>query len=74
MKSPALVPVKSSNIAAVGYHDGKLHVQFKGGGKVYVYAGVPADVHMAMMASDSVGRFLAANIKGKYDHAVAHDR
>jgi len=66
-----MVKVESSNVAAVGYARGDLHVQFKGGSKVYVYGDVPHEVHAEMMASESVGRFLNQKIKGKYQHRVS---
>lgn len=60
------VPVQSSNIAAVAYSNkGTLGVRFISG-KSHLYDGVPADVHKAMMAAPSIGKFFAAEIKGKY--------
>jgi hypothetical protein len=59
-----LTPVKSSNVAAVG-HDAQaneLHVQFKSGNS-YVYNGVTADQHKALMSADSVGSHLHKIIK-----------
>ena len=56
--------VESSQIASVG-HDGELlEVEFKGG-SVYQYADLPADTCAKMLASESVGKFFYANIKGK---------
>ncbi len=60
-----MVPVKSSNIAAVGYDTSGLRVQFKDGA-TYVYAGVPADLHANLMGAESVGKFLASEIRGKF--------
>ena len=62
-----LNPVKSSNVDAVGYDAATLtlQVRFKGG-KSYTYAGVPAAVNTALNQAESVGRFIAANIVGKY--------
>lgn len=58
-------PVTSSNIVSVGHDPEKdeLHVEFRGG-NVYIYSGVDADKHAAMMKADSVGGFFHANIKG----------
>ncbi len=61
-------PVKSSNIAAIG-HDaetGRLHVRFKSGDH-YAYDGVPEDFLPRVLASNSIGRFLAGHVKGKFE-------
>lgn len=61
---PDLVPVKSSNVSAVG-HDpdaNELHVEFKNGGK-YVYNGISADQHQALMGAKSIGSHLHKVIK-----------
>lgn len=61
-----LAPVKSSNIDAVG-HDpqaSELHVQFKNGGR-YVYHGVSADQHAALLKAPSIGSHLHKVIKPK---------
>ncbi|MGG6309842.1 KTSC domain-containing protein [Paenibacillus macerans] len=63
-----LIPVQSSNVAAVG-HDGSkqiLFIQFKGNAKVYEHHGVSADVFKQLQTAESVGSFYARNIKGKY--------
>lgn len=61
-------PVKSSNLAAVGYDPSTqtLEVEFSSG-KVYSYAGVPADVAAAMTEAESVGSYFAKNIRGQYE-------
>lgn len=58
-------PVKSSNIAAVGYDpEAKtLRVAFLNG-SVYTYHDVDADKHAALMGADSVGGHFNAHIKG----------
>jgi hypothetical protein len=68
-----LQPVESSNVAKIGWRPttmdgqfGDLIVEFKGSG-LYVYLGVPKDVHEEMMASTSVGRFLNSVIKPNYE-------
>lgn len=52
-----MTPVKSSNIASVGYDKDKqeLHVNFKSSG-TYVYADVPHAKHTALMGAESVGK------------------
>jgi hypothetical protein len=57
--------VTSSNIQAVGYENETLEVEFISGA-VYQYHGVPASEHDAMMNADSKGKYLNANIKGRY--------
>lgn len=62
-------PVKSSNIASVGYdaETKVLRVEFTSGA-TYNYDGVSQQVHAEMMASSSVGGFLASRIKNKHAH------
>ena len=62
-------PVKSSNVKAAGY-DAKakeLHIQF-GNGATYRYSGVPEDVYNDLCLCESIGRFVANNLKGKFEH------
>lgn len=70
---PALVPVESSNLKAVGYEPGTkaLTVQFKSGAQ-HVYEGVPAHEHARLMASDSIGSHFHANIKSAYKSSKLH--
>jgi len=62
-----MVPVASSNLKEVGYRsDTKdLHVAFKRG-DTYVHAGVPPEVHDALMKASSHGKYYNENIKGRY--------
>ncbi len=62
--------VDSSNVESVGYDRDtqELHVRFKNG-SLYKYENVPPDAHEELMAADSVGKHLAENIKGTYDHS-----
>lgn len=61
-----LTPVKSSNIKAVGYDASTktLAVEFPGG--VYHFNDVPADVHAGLVGAESVGKYFASNIRGKF--------
>jgi hypothetical protein len=63
---------KSSNIAATGYdpHSQTLAIQFKGGGKVYHYADVPAATFDALGKAESVGKFVVGQIVGKFKHTL----
>jgi hypothetical protein len=67
-----LLPVISSNVGAVGYDPASqtLDVQFKAGGKVYRYAGVPPSVNEAMSGAESIGKFISSNIVKKFDFTV----
>lgn len=60
-------PVKSSNIAAIGYDRGTLQVQFTNGG-IYRYSDVPADVYAKLIAASSIGKHFRQTITGKYKH------
>ncbi|MBA7580346.1 hypothetical protein ES708_22237 [subsurface metagenome] len=61
--------VESSNINMVGYDAEleELHVKFNSGTE-YVYSGVGAEVYGGLMRAPSKGKFLAAEIKGKYEY------
>lgn len=63
-------PVSSSNIAAIGYEpeSGVLEVEFINGA-VYSYSGVPLGEYEGLMSSDSKGKYLHANIKGRYPYS-----
>lgn len=64
---PDMVPVDSSNLASVGYDPDSrdLHVRFKSGA-THRYAGVSAEHHAGLMASDSKGKYFHANIRNAY--------
>lgn len=61
-------PVTSSNINAIGYDEQsrKLRVQFKSG--LYEYDDVEPGVVKNLMESDSVGKFVSANIAKQYKY------
>lgn len=64
---PEMTDIRSSNIEAVGYDRGELHVRFKGGGH-YVYFDVPSDVHRALMRADSTGSHFHEHVKEKFTY------
>ena len=68
-----MIPVESTNIAAIGYADDMLHVQFKNGG-LYTYAGVPRGTFNDFLAAKSAGSFFFNSIKGKFDHVKVPDK
>lgn len=64
-----MVPVKSSNIKAVGYESEtqQLRVQFKLG-STYNYDEVPETAYQSLMGASSIGSHHSVHIKGKYKH------
>ncbi|MDD5400952.1 MAG: KTSC domain-containing protein [Sulfurimonas sp.] len=62
--------VESSNVKAVGYNkdSSTLQVEFKNGG-TYQYFAVPEGVFVELLNSDSVGGYLASDIKGTYKYS-----
>lgn len=67
-------PVKSSNVASIGYHEPtkKMEVEFHGkSGKpntIYEHHGVPSEMHADFMAADSHGKFYNENFRGKFNY------
>jgi len=62
-----LIPVVSSNVAAIGWQQNQLFVKFNNGGE-YKYSNVPERVFHDMLAADSKGQFLYEHIKGKFPY------
>ena len=64
--------VSSSCIAEVGYDqsDQTLAVRFHGGAE-YRYAAVPREIHQALLAADSIGRYFNAEVRDAYPHQRA---
>ena len=62
--------VKSSNVISIGYdrNSGTLEIEFTGN-TVYQYFEVPEHIYDELMAATSIGKFIAANIKGSYRYA-----
>lgn len=61
----ALTPVKSSNIAKLGWNDGVLHVEFSNGG-LFSYAGVSNQLYNELMSAKSIGCHFGKHIRPKY--------
>lgn len=61
--------VESTNVLGVGYEIGTctLLVDFLNGSR-YIYSDVPPDVADGLVNADSVGKYLAKHVKGKYDY------
>jgi hypothetical protein len=63
-------PVSSSNIESVGYDEDSetLEVEFKNG-TLYQYFDVPQGAFNGLVNAESVGGYLAENIKGVYRYS-----
>ena len=61
----SLIPVQSSNLAAVGYDGGTLIIEFHDG-RVYEYYRVPYSEYHGLMSADSPGRYFHKNINKHY--------
>ncbi|MEU8921207.1 KTSC domain-containing protein [Kitasatospora sp. NPDC048545] len=59
--------VDSSVLRSVGYDRAArlLELEFAGG-RLYVYADVPARVHRELLAAESHGRYFVRRIRGRY--------
>jgi len=62
------LPVKSSNIAAIGYDSTSktLEVEFKTGA-AYQYQNVPSSVVRALRKAQSIGGYFSKQIKSNYE-------
>lgn len=58
-------PVRSSNIASVGYENGTLEIVFVDGG-VYQYSNVLEHVYKGLMSAASKGSYFHDHIKDRY--------
>ena len=59
--------VKSSNIISIGHDGTNLYVNYKSG--TYKYENVDKSVYESLISSESKGRFMNENIKGKYNYS-----
>ena len=59
--------VSSSCIAEIGYDlfDETLAVRFHSG-REYWYAGIPPGTHQALLAANSIGRYINAEVRDSY--------
>ena len=62
-----MIPVSSSDLAAVGYAGTTLWITFHSGG-TYEYSGVPQSVYEALMNAGSKGKYFHAYIKRSYPY------
>ena len=63
------VPVRSSNVAAVGYDEGAsiLEIEFHSG-SVYAYRGVPELHFQGLVNAGSVGGYFHKHIRDRYPY------
>lgn len=66
---PVMLPVESSNIAAIGFSEEEkaLYVKFVSG-IAYRYLGVPKSKAIGIMDAASHGKYLAEEIKDRFDY------
>lgn len=62
-----MIPVSSSDLAAVGYAGTTLWISFHSGG-LYEYSGVPQSVYESLMNAPSNGKYFHAHIKRSYPY------
>lgn len=67
MKNIQFVKVDSSNVQEVGHDGTNLYVKYKSG--TYVYENVDKSIYEGLLSSDSKGRYMNENIKGKYNYS-----
>ena len=67
METIQFTPVQSSNIISVGHDGTNLYVNYKSG--TYKYENVDKSVYESLLSSESKGRFMNENIKGKYSYS-----
>lgn len=58
--------VNSSNVVAVAYKESNLYVEYRRG--EYVYKNVPKKVYDGLLAAESKGKYMSAEVKGKYEY------
>lgn len=64
-----MTDVKSSQVQSIGYDAASktLAVKFKNGGE-YQYDGVPPEINENILKAESVGKYLGAHVKGKFQY------
>lgn len=62
-------PVESTAMTSVGYDSAEklLEIQFKNGGAIRQFYGVPQELFDEFMAAESLGEFFNTNIHGKFE-------
>jgi KTSC domain-containing protein len=67
--------VESTTLATVGYDEARrlLQLEFCGSGAVYLYFGVPAALHQALLDAPSKGRYFNGTIRGRFPYRQVLD-
>jgi hypothetical protein len=69
-----VVKVESTTLAMVGYDETRKLLQLEFCSRaVYVYFGVPATVHQALLGAPSKGRYFNRTIRGRFPYRPALD-
>jgi hypothetical protein len=61
-----MIPVNSSVIAAIGYENGTMAVQFHNNPKTYLLPHVPYSLFAAFVDATSPGEFWNCHLRGKF--------
>ena len=67
MENIQFVKVNSSNGQEIGHDGTNLNVKYKSG--TYVYENVDKSIYEDLLNSDSKGRYMNDNIKGRYNYS-----
>lgn len=67
-----LQPVQSTAIAAIGYSQGQLDIQYHSG-RIYRYYQVPAELFTELKEAASKGRFVSRFIRGVFPFDLLKD-
>lgn len=64
-------PKQSTNVQEIGYCpvQKKLAIRFANG-KLYHYDSVPDDIFEDLQKAESIGSFLAKNVRGQFNHTL----
>jgi hypothetical protein len=62
----SMIAVRSSAIRAIGYSGNTLFVQFRSSNTIYCHRGVPITLYWAFLRAESLGRFYARHIRGRF--------
>ena len=67
MENIQFISVNSSNVKEVGHDGSNLYVRYNSG--TYVYENVDKSVYESLLNSESKGKFMNENIKGRYNYS-----
>lgn len=67
MENIQFISVNSSNVKEVGHDGTNLYVRYNSG--TYVYENVDKSVYESLLNSESKGKFMNENIKGRYNYS-----